>query len=222
MNMLATLGFAATGLCFGIFAYTFDRYVIQKTNLRLKQFSYAYYLLALALVMWGIAAAIGGDDLLRRSVIVGNVFLLIGTLFMLDIWLGTKNRAWLWLAAVISALLVLVRINHYSPVPYMKGGVLIFNTQRPVMGLLAAIFLFVWLPINIKVAHRVTSAIKQPGMQPIYSGIYVAATFFALIFLTTRRVLTTVLSFVALSICSVLLIASNVLVSKLKEKNGPK
>lgn len=220
--MWAAIGFTVTGIFFGFFAYTFNSLVIQKTKLKLKQFSYAYYFLALAFVIWGLAAANGSEGVLQKSVIAGNVLILLGTLFMLDIWLGVKRRAWLWLAAIVSVLLIYIRVKQYSPVPYLKDGVLVFNSQRPVIGILATVFLFIWLPLNMKVADKVTNAVKQPNIRQIYSGIYILATFSALIFLTTKRVITVVLSFIALSICFALLIASNMLVKKLKEDNGSK
>jgi len=215
--MLATLGFTITGVCFGIFAYTFSHLVISKTDLKLNQFSYAYYSLGLALLTWGIAATIGGDDLLRRSVLVGNGFLFVGTLFMLDIWLGKKNRNWLYLAALVAVALLYVRATYYSPTPYMRGGILIFNTQTVVAAILAGIFAFIWLPVNLKVAKLVTSAIGQEVIAQMYSAIYVTATAAVLVFLAARRTVTVVLSFIAIGICFLMLIRSNILVSKITE-----
>jgi hypothetical protein len=218
--MLATLGFVITGLCFGIFAYTFNTLVIAKTNLKFVQFAYAYYCLGLALLTWGVAAAIGGDDLLRRSVIVGNSFLLLGTLFMLSVWLGQKNRSWVWLAAVIAIVLLYVRASHYPPTPYMKDGILIFNTQTPVAIVLGLIFTTIWLPVNLGVARTLVRKIGQEGMASIYSAIYLMATLSALLFLAARRVATVILSFAALTICFVMLVASNIFVKKVEEHRG--
>lgn len=215
--MLATLGFTITGICFGIFAYTFNSLVIRKTDLKLSQFSYAYYSLGLALLNWGIASAIGGDDLLSRSVIVGNGFLLLGTLFMLDVWLGKKNRVWLWISAVIAVVLLYIRASHYSPTPYMRGGILIFNTQTMVALTLAAIFAVIWLPVNLRVAKLVTHKIGQDSITSMYSAVYVAATIAALIFLAARRTFTVVLSFIAIGVCFLMLIRSNMLIAKVME-----
>ncbi len=216
--MLATLGFTITGLCFIIFAYTFNSLVIRKTNLKLSQFSYAYYSLALAFITWGVAAAIGGNDLLRRSIIVGNGFLLLSTLFMLDVWLGKKNRLWLWLAALVAIGLLYVRAVHYSPTPYMRGGILIFNTQTIVAIVLGLIFALIWLPVNLRVAKLITHKIGQENITSTYSAIYVAVTIAALIFLAARRTITVVLSFVAIGVCFVMLIWSNMLIAKITEK----
>jgi hypothetical protein len=214
--MLATLGFTLTGICFGIFAYTFKTLVANKLNLKLSQFSYAYYCLGLALLTWGITSAIGGDDLLRRAVIVGNGFLLLGTLFMLDIWLGNNRRKWLWIAALISIALLYIRASH------MRDGILIFNTQTIVAVVLAGFFALVWLPVNLKVAKQITHKVGQDSITSMYAAVYITATIAALIFLAARRTITVILSFAAIGICFAMLIRSNVLIAKLTESHHGK
>lgn len=210
--MLAEIGFLVTGVCFAMFAYTFKTFVINKTKLALGQFAWAYFFLALALLTWGIAVAIGGGLLLRNSVFVGDFFLLCGTLLMLDLLLGVNRRFWLMLAAAAGLLLLNYRSRHYPPHPYMDGSVMIFNTQTPVAISLGLMFLLVWLPANLKVAKQVTGRIKEDGLSNIYSYIYIAATISALVFIASRRVFTVVLSFIALGICFLMLLASNILV----------
>ncbi len=213
--MLATLGFTVTGLCFGIFAYTFNRLVAHKINLKLSQFSYAYYALALAILTWAVAAAIGGDELLKRSVIVGDGFLLIGTLCMLDVWLGKQRRAWLGLAGLAAASLLYVRAVYYSPTPYLRGGILIFNTQTVVAIALGLLFALIWLPVNLRVAKLVTTKLRHKDINNVYSAIYITATAAVLIFLAARRTVTVILSFAAIGVCFVMLIGSNILLSKI-------
>jgi hypothetical protein len=220
--MLAALGFTITGLCFGIFAYTFNSLVIHKTNLKLSRFSYAYYFLALALLTWGIATFVGGSKVLKRSVIIGDGFLLLGTVSMLDLWLGKKNRLWVWFSALVAIAFLYIRIRYYSPTPYMRGGILIFNTQTTVAVIIALIFLLIWLPVSLRVAKRITHKIGQDDLTSIYSGVYIAATVAALIFLAARRTLTVVLSFVAIGICFAMLVRSNMLISKIAEDHHGK
>jgi len=218
--MLATLGFITTGICFGIFAYTFNTLVVSKAKLKLSQFSYAYYSLGLGLLTWGIAAAIGGSDTLRLSVIIGNGFLLLGTLFMLDVWIPKKHKVWLWAASLVAIALLYVRAVYYSPTPYMRDGILIFNTQTIVAIAIGLIFALIWLPVNLRVAKMITHKIKQDNINTIYSGIYAAVTVAALIFLAARRTIVVILSFSAIIICFVMLIWSNILVAKITEKTN--
>src|SRR4051812_25116918 len=107
--MLATFGFIVTGLCFAVFAYTFDTLVIDKFKLRLRSFSRSYYCLAIALLTWGVAASTNETAVLKQSVIIGDAFILLGTLSMSNLLLGKKNRQLLWLAALASAALLYVR-----------------------------------------------------------------------------------------------------------------
>lgn len=221
--MLAVLGFILTGICFGVFAYTFENSVVRKTKLKLTSFSYAYYSLALAMITWGIAAAIGGAEVLAASVTIGNAFLLLGTIYMLDIWLGPKNRAWLWLAVIIAAGLLYARTAQYPPTPFMRDGVLIFDTHIVAAAGLAAIFALIWLPVNLKVAKQVTHKIGQDSIASIYSSIYIAATVSALIFIAARRTITVILSFAAIGVCFAMLVQSNMLIAKMsKEKHHGK
>lgn len=220
--MLAVWGFILTGICFAIFAYTFNSLVVNKTNLKLNSFSYAYYCLALALLTWGVASAIGGEELLRNSVIIGNGFLLLGTLFMVDLLLSSKNRYWLWFAELAVIGLLIIRAAYFSPAPYMKDGILIFNTQTIVAIVLAGIFALVWLPVNLRVAKLITHKVGQDSITSMYSAIYVAATIASLIFLAARRTITVVLSFTAIGICFAMLIRSNMLIAKLTESHRGK
>lgn len=215
--MLATFGFTITGICFAIFAYTFHRAVVQKTNLKLESFSNAYYLLACAMLVWGIASGIGGDTLLQRSVLIGNAFLLMGSLFMLSILLGKKKQHLLIATSVVLIGLLAIRSVFFAPEPYIQDGVLIFNTPPVIAAILVGLFAGIWLPANLRVAKVVTTAIGQETVRQIYSAIYIAATLSAIIFLSAHRTVTVVASFAAIGICFALLVSSNVMIAKMTE-----
>jgi len=219
--MLATLGFLITGVFFGVFATTFLALVARGSKLQLKQFGYAYYMLGLAFLGYGLASAVGSQGWLEASVLAGNVFLLAGTLCMLDLVLPQRQRLFWRLALVtIGAALLYMRVTLYPPDPYILKGVLIFNSQAPVAITLGLLFVGVWLPINIRVARQVVRAVKQESIEMVYSWLYTLATVSALLFLAARRTTTVVLSFIAISICFALLILSNVVVKSLGEHRG--
>jgi hypothetical protein len=218
--MLAEFGFLAIGVCFAAFAYTFKIYVLDKTGLKLIQFSYAYFCLALAMITWGVAVAIGGDRLLANSVFLGDFFIISGTVFMLDLLMGERNLLFTILGAAALLALFDIRTTHYAAHPHMANSVLLFDTPTPVAIGLGLIVLLIWLPANIRVAKMVTHKIKQDSITSLYSYIYIAATIFALLFITARRQLTVVISFIALGLCFALLLASNVLVEVIEDKHG--
>jgi hypothetical protein len=222
VNMLGAWGFLLAALCFGIFALTFQTMVVDKTKLKLSSFSYAYYFMAVALAVWSVAAANGDSHFLKTAVLIGDGLLLAGSVFMLYVLIGDKNRTFVWLSVVLAAVLLFVRAKYYSPAPFMSGGILEFNSQTPVALALGAIFAAVWLPANISTAKQVAHAIRHDEISSYYIYIYTAATISALLFLAAKRVLAVVLSFAAIGVCFLMLIASNMLVSKLGVKNGTK
>lgn len=216
--MLATIGFVTAGIFFWVFALTFLNLVVAKTELNLKPFPYAYYCLGLALIVWGVASFLGTSEALAQSVIIGDGIVLVGTLLMVRSF--TNSRALLFLGFILSVVFLLVRVKYYYPEPYIKSGLLIFNTQTPVAVSLGAIFSLIWLPVNLKVSRRVTNAVKQPALRPIFFLIYSMANISAIIFIAARRPIIATLSFAALTTCFLLLIYSNILVSKLGDRHA--
>jgi hypothetical protein len=218
--MLAAIGFTLTGICFAVFAYTFYAFVVKKTKLKFHGFAVAYKLLALAFIVWGLASATADPNFLASSVIIGNGLIVLGTVAMLSV-LPDKIRLWaVGVGGFTLVALLFVRIMYYLPEPYMRDGILVFNTPAPVAAVLGAVFLLIWLPVNVYVSRQVAHAIHQDAMAPIYSWIYGAATLASLVFLSARRTVTIILSFTAIGVCFAMLVASNVLADKLKVHHG--
>jgi hypothetical protein len=221
--MLAIIGFGLTGLMFGIFAYTFRSIVVTHTKLTLNAFSYAYAMLSFAFLLWSVAAALNNQQFLNLSVYIGDALILLGSIFMM--YLGVmhkKNKYTLYGVVCLSILLFVLRAIFFAPHPQMINGILLFNTQLPVAVVLAGIFSLVWFPNNLRVSMQVTTIMKQKGIGSMYGALHGATTFSAIVFLSARRTLIVVLSFTILSLCILLLIASNILVSYVMEKNRGK
>lgn len=220
--MLAAWGFLLTGICFGLFASTFKTMVVDKTGLKLNSFSYAYYCLALAMATWSIAAANGGSMLLKNSVLVGDGLILAGSVFMVSSLAGQRRKIWILISALGAAALLAARAKYYTPAPYMSSGVLVFNSQTPAAIALGVIFIAIWLPANLNAARQIARPIKHQDLNVYYTSIYTAATASALLFLASRRALAVVLSFAAIGICFAMLLASNMLISKLESRHAAK
>ncbi len=217
--MLASVGFITTALFFGIFAFTFDHLALKNIRLKLTGFSFAYYSLAAAFLIWGIAAAMQDQYFLSVSVLIGNALLLIGTLCMANLLIKSNRTLLLLIGSGIGAILLLARITYFFPEPSVRDGILFFNTQTPVALLLGALIVFIWLPANVYVAKKIAHTVKQDNIASIYAWIYGVATLASLIFLSARRTVTIILSFVALGMCFVVLIVSNVGIRFIKEHN---
>lgn len=218
--MLAAFGFIITGIFFALFAATFERMVIGRTKLPLFQFSNAYYCLALALLTWGAASASGDPMLLRFSVIVGDVLLLAGTIFMASIIVPSKYYSDFWFGSVaIAAFLIAMRAVVLPPDPFMQHGLLIFNSPKSVMLTICLGLSLIWLPVNLYVAKTITHTVKQDSLNMLFTIVYTAATISALLFITARTPFLIISSFVALSVSFIMLLSSNLLIqSLLKDK----
>lgn len=216
--MLAVAGFLVAGLCFGYFAYTFQSLVVTRTGLKLDAFAYAFYSLAAAFLIWGVAVIIATPAALAVSVVIGEAIILLGTLFLIR--LLVDSRPLLWALVVLAAALLYTRVTYFYPEPYLLDGVVIFNIPTVVGVVLGLAIIGVWLPASWRVARQVAVAIHEPSLSRTYGAIYVAAALAAVLFTAVRRPITAVATFVALIICFGLLIGSNVVVKMVKEPHG--
>lgn len=211
--MLAAFALITTGLFFGLFAATFEKIVIKKTRLPFLAFSSAYYCLALALLVWGVAAASGNQQFLNFSIIAGDALILAGTIFLASIVVPVKwHNEFYFASAAATAFLIAARAVVVTPQPYLDNGLLIFNSQPVVMAAIGLALAFVWLPVSAIVAKAVTSAVKQPELGLMFTTIYTAATISSLIFISAREPLVIIASFIAISVSFVLLLSSNILI----------
>lgn len=192
--MTGFLGFIAAAAVFGLYALSLNMQF--KTHLRLKSFKLAYLLLAAACIGWAAGLISNDPDMLRGSVVLGNVLLLGATIALVDTVIAERHRRKTALALSILALaLVYARIAYFSPAPYISNDILIFNTQKEVATILGAIFVGVWLPVSLFVSRRLTENIRVIPMQSLGALSYIMATLGVMVFLSARRPLTVVLSF---------------------------
>lgn len=216
---LAFIGFFVTGAAFTAYAYTFYNLAEKSLPVYLKNYSFAYFSLALSFFIWSIAVLV--PSFLENSVIIGNALILLGSLFLLNILLN-KNKKVLFISIIIwlifSFLFIWFRIIYFFPTPYLDNGVLVFNTQTIITIILNLIFALVWLPANIIAAKKVTADIKIEGITYAYTFIYIVSTLAAILFLTFKTVPMIIFSFITLSICFIMLLYSNIVISKLLPK----
>lgn len=213
---LAFVGFFIAGIVFAIYASTFYRMTGKKIHAYLKNYAFAYMCLAAAFLVWAVASI--QTTFLVNSVIIGNILLLTGSIFLLNI-LFNKKKYLKYIAVVCGVALsiefIYVRLGYFAPIPYMESGVLVFNTQKTIQILLDLLFVFIWLPANLSVAKTITANIKIEGLSYIYSFIYSVSTIAAVLLINFRTVPMVVLSFVVLGICFIMLLYSNYVINTL-------
>jgi hypothetical protein len=223
--MLASLGFISAAVLFGIFSWTFKSIVIKKTGLKLDQFAYAFGFVGAAFLVWGLACAFGSVTAIQKSVIVGDELLLAATVLLIDLaFRSNRYRSAIVVGSSIGALgLIWLRTMHYFPQASLSGGILYFNTQRPVELLLSALIVLVWLPICLVVAGQVASRVTIDKISTLFATAYVAVLFIALIFIEAKRRSVIIATFLGLLICFALLLSTNFIVKYgLEEGRGRK
>lgn len=220
--MLATLGFGFTALLLLIFAGVVKSAGKGKLRATFTAYSEAYLIVAAAFVMWSICSAINDSGLLALSVVVGDTLLLVATLFIASILLSDKaqRRQLLWTIGLVGVALLAVRTIYFYPEPYMTRGVLFFNSQRAVSFTLSAVFLLIWLPVNLQVARLLT--VKVPSQERLFKALYTMATFSTVIFLLSKTPLSLSLSFSAMSVSFLVLILSARYVNLVEERSHGK
>jgi hypothetical protein len=219
--MLAVLGFNVTGLLFYLFAVTITSSSHKRTNRLIELYQYGYMFLSLTFFGYGIASVLQSPGALSLSVIIGNILLLAATLLMLAILFdGHKYKSVvLYGSAFLGAAMILVRIFYFYPEPYLEDSMLFFNSQRFISFLLSAIFLLIWLPVNLRISHHLSLRTKSEDLSRLYVYVYATATFSAVIFLLAKKPVTLILSFVAISTSFLMLTASNLYIRSTESRN---
>jgi len=213
---LAFVGFFITGIVFTIYASTFYHIARKKLHGYLRNYAFSYICLALAFLIWAFASIY--PIFLIDSIILGNIFLLLGSIFLLSV-LFNSNKYLKCLAVfngvVLSLGFIYIRVKYFAPTPYIESGVLVFNTQLIIRIILDLLFIFIWLPANLMVAKTITKNIKIDGLNYAYSFIYSVSTVSAALLINFKTVPMIVLSFVVLGISFIMLLYSNYVINKL-------
>lgn len=213
---LAFIGFAVVGVVFAIYASTFYSLAGKRLPVFLRSYSFAYFSLALAFLIWAFASL--NNEFLKNSVIIGDSLLLLGSIFLLNVLFNQNKNIKIFSVAVgiiLSVIFIWLRVNYYQPMPFIENGILVFNTQTMIAVVLNLIFILIWLPANLMAAKKVTANISIEGMTYAYSFIYGVSTIAAILFITFKTIPMVVISFVTLGICFVMLLYSNYVISKL-------
>lgn len=213
---LAFIGFAVVGVVFAIYASTFYSLAGKRLPVFLRSYSFAYFSLALAFLIWAFASL--NNEFLKNSVIIGDSLLLLGSIFLLNVLFNQNKNIKIFSIAVgivLSLIFVWLRINYYQPMPFIENGILVFNTQTMIAVVLNLIFILIWLPANLVAAKKVTANISIEGMTYAYSFIYGVSTIAAILFITFKTIPMVIISFVTLGICFVMLLYSNYVISRL-------
>lgn len=152
--MLGAIGFSFAALLFAGYALS-ARSNAHVDGFRISSYVAAYLLLALACASWAFAALIGGHALVA-GVLLGDAFVMIGTVCMIDAVSGTKFRLLALMgSSLVAAVAFTARVQYFAPHPYQKDSVLVFNSGRTVAIVFLVFFTVVWFPVTMRFVSRV-------------------------------------------------------------------
>ncbi len=223
MIPFATIGFLVVGILFLVFAITFQ-FSIGRNIPALENFAYAYGAVSMALLLWGITLLTLNMHIMSESIVIGDIFLLSGTVFLLDILVQQRKKGDRW-GIIIGELLtvgfLILRVFFYYPHPQLQSGILFFNTQAPISIFLGCLIVLVWLPSAFYASTLIAHHLRHEEFSYVYRSLYIMAAFSLLLFLIAKTLLLIVLSFLCIGICFVLLIFSNIIGGKVgKQRDG--
>jgi hypothetical protein len=216
--MLATLGFGVTAVLFVAFAAAIISLAKSDRKTTFLPYGQAYGIVAAAFILWSVCSAIASKSLLALSVVIGDILLLVATMLIVSILLKgvARRNLWFWALGVAGVAALVVRTIYFYPKPYMTHGVLFFNSQRAVSFTLSAVFLLIWLPVNLQIARMLTQNV--PSQERLFRISFATATLSTAIFLLSKTPLALSLSFTAISASFLVLILSTRYVKLLEER----
>ncbi len=205
MIPLATIGFVFGGILFFLYSHSLQRYA--SSHISFCYYRWAYRLLATTFILWGIAALCGNQHFLNISILIGNAFILIGSVLLLTVL--TPRKSVMIFGTLVAVTLFIVRWLHFPPAPYMQEGILVFNTQVYVSAVYVVLFLIIWLPANLLVGKIVGSHGKVSGFTQLVQGLYGLSILAALCMPIARTPVVTAGAFMTLVLCYAVLIKVN-------------
>ena len=205
MIPLATIGFIVGAILFAFYAFSLRSYAASG-GIRYS-YIWAYYLMAITFLMWGVAAANGTQGSLFMAVLAGNACILAGSVLLLDT--VVRDRTMVSIAAGVAVILFVGRLSLLPPAPYMEGGVLVFNTDPVVSAVYALLFAAIWLPASISVGTAVGAQGKVPEFTRLVKWLSGLSLLTAIFLPIARTPDMLVLAFVILAVCYTILIVVN-------------
>lgn len=157
--MLGAIGFTSAALLFFWYGLS-ARNTNKLPSIRNQSYAGAYIFLALACVTWAITL-IFGDNALDKGVLVGDLFVIIGTVLMIDSISKANYRAISTLGSLLLGIMAFIaRIKYFSPNAYINDGILVFNSAKTVTVIFTAMFVLIWFPITMRFVREVLTASK--------------------------------------------------------------
>ena len=197
--MLGFIGFLIAAGIIGCFAVTFYRSFHELGFRQRTYFTVAFLLLAIALLVWGIAPLTGNSPSVPMIVFMGDVLLLIGSAFLLEAQFRKFSIVSVVAVALAGAAILGARAFIFEPAATVQGGILHFNLEGEPRILILALLACIWMPLGTRITQLAVRAKGLPEFRGVIAVAFIVSLVCAAAFIGTRQTTMIIASFAALS-----------------------
>lgn len=217
--MLGLIGFLALAFVIGVYVYMcYINYTFVPIREK-RLFVSAYGLLGLAALVWA-ATFFVAKEIVSPLVFASDIILVAATGCMLGIIFDIARPRILAPLVLAGTSILTVRAFVVPPSAYVADGLLFFNLSQAEALVFGLVFLIVWLPATIKVVHL---ALQSPRLLPfrnVVSFLFISVVLMTGFFLTARRPVMIIISFVSIILLFALLVGVNILLKRIDKVHG--
>ena len=214
--MLGLIGLLTLALIVSVYAYTsYANYTLVPLRER-RLFVSAYGLLGVNALVWA-ATFVVPEAAVSPLVFASDVVLIAATGCMLGVIFDIARPRIFALLVLAGTSILTVRAFVVPPSAYIADGLLIFNLSRVEALVFGLVFVIAWLPATVKVVHL---ALRSPRLLPfsgIVSFLFMSVVLMTGFFLTARRPIMIVISFVSIVLLFAFLAGFNSMLKRINK-----
>ncbi|MDB5166514.1 MAG: hypothetical protein JWM37_586 [Candidatus Saccharibacteria bacterium] len=184
--MIGLIGFILAALSIGAFGASVNGAFPAASPSARYHFSLALYLLAAAMVLWGVTVAVNDPSVTDMLFIATDILMATATLVLIrTVFYG--GRLVITVLATFVAVLVAYRATTVPTTAFIEDGLLHFNLQDGLRTTLLGTLLLVWLPIMLTLARRFGAVSRFEWVTPVLTLQYSLLVFATAMFMSARR-----------------------------------
>lgn len=212
--MLGLIGFISLAMVIGAYVYTsYTNYEL--VPLREKRlFAGAYGLLGLSAIIWASTFLLP-ENAVSPLVFASDAMLVTATGCMLGIIFDIARPRIFAPFVLAGAGILTLRAFVVPPSAYVADGLLIFNLSQAEALVFGLVFLAAWLPATIKIVHLALHSSRLLPLRNVMSFVFISVVLMTGFFLTARRPIMIIVSFVSIIMLFALLTGFNVMLKRL-------
>lgn len=220
--MLGLFGFSVAAITFVVYGLVAMKFKNKSSKYDINSYGYGFFFVAIACAVWALTTQ-SSNDSLNSLVLVGDAFLLLGSIVVFRKMLSKSTNLTYDVILVIAAVAALTYRAYYSSQsPIMHDGILVFYTPRLFGALLVVVMFAVWFRANMNFHDTVIAKmLNSDVLRAPYFSFNLIGFIGISGFLFARKSITIIFSFSMLVLAYLSLAALNYIALRNKGlKNG--